>query len=92
MPLICMLCRRDHGDRGGDMTRATAFGNRTISGQRREAGMTGGAASAEDDSTDSLEMAAMAKVWAHPEDLHKYPVGLLHPTPPLDCACNATCS
>lgn len=56
------------------MTRATAFGNRTISGQRRDADSSGGDESEEDDSSDGLEMAAMAKVWAHPEDLHKYPV------------------
>ena len=61
-------------ERGGEMTRATAFGNRTISGQRRD--LEGGAESeTEDDETGfGLEMAAMAKVWAHPEDLHKYPV------------------
>ena len=56
------------------MTRATAFGNRTISGQRRDADSSGGDESEEDDTSDGLEMAAMAKVWAHPEDLHKYPV------------------
>lgn len=56
------------------MTRATAFGNRTISGQRRDQDGGADADPEEDDEGDSLEMAAMAKVWAHPEDLHKYPV------------------
>lgn len=69
-----LLCRQSMSERGGEMTRATAFGNRTISGQRRD--LEGGAESeTEDDETGfGLEMAAMAKVWAHPEDLHKYPV------------------
>ena len=59
------------------MTRATAFGNRTISGQRRDLQSGGDAESEEDDNSDGMEMAAMAKVWAHPEDLHKYPVRAL---------------
>lgn len=67
------------------MTRATAFGNRTISGQRRDLDGVSRAASEEDDSTDSLEMAAMAKVWAHPEDLHKYPVSPSPSRLPQDC-------
>ena len=57
------------------MTRATAFGNRTISGQRREDREAPVLDRADDsEARDSQEMAAMAKVWAHPEDLHKYPV------------------
>ena len=64
------------------MTRATAFGNRTISGQRREDREAPVLDRADDsEARDSQEMAAMAKVWAHPEDLHKYPVTLSSPLP-----------
>ena len=60
-----------------NLTRATAFGNRTLSGQRRDlaSGIEFGADQPEEKDD---EMAAMAKVWAHPEDLHKYPVSVSH--------------
>lgn len=78
--LTCLF-RRDAGGKGGEMTRATAFGNRTISGQKRDDHAGSDAESEQGDPTDGLEMAAMAKVWAHPEDLHKYPVSpdTVHP-------------
>ena len=72
---LCFLCR-DRDDGSDNLTRATAFGNRTLSGQRRESSAhveLGGNNVEEMDE----EMAAMAKVWAHPEDLHKYPVRIL---------------
>ena len=68
--------RRKRGETMDASTRRkTTFGQRTISGQRTQQGLEDEGGSAEvDDQRDSLEMAAMAKVWAHPEDLHKYPV------------------
>lgn len=57
------------------MTRATAFGNRTISGQRREnSDVDVGEGAAGADNGEDEDMGAMAKVWAHPEDLPMYPV------------------
>ena len=71
--LSCFLISRERTEASDNLTRATAFGNRTLSGQRRElqsdGDLVGTIAEEKDD-----EMAAMAKVWAHPEDLHKYPV------------------
>ena len=73
---LAPCCRRNWGDKAGELTRATAFGNRTISGQRRDTEEGRGDDREDADASDSVEMAAMAKVWAHPEDLHKYPVSL----------------
>ena len=69
-----MMCRQE-GDQGGEARRGLrqATRKRTQSAQQPKEAQGKDEATPQE-SRDAQDMAAMAKVWAHPEDLHLYQV------------------